>query len=160
MASEQSINNRVTTDALEPLIYGFMFMQVIHMIHAMRWAYPEIHILICKFDLASAYRHMHLSAKTAAKCICSTTICSLVYLRLTFGGSFSPAEWCVLIELLTVLGNDIINNPFYDPKQTQATQSPPDTIPTPILYDDTIPFALALPANVSLNIPRFRWVDG
>ena len=46
LASEQSINNMVTTDALEPLIYGFMFMRLIHMIHAMRWAYPDVHILI------------------------------------------------------------------------------------------------------------------
>ena len=55
---------------------------------------------------------MHLSADTARKCICSTKICALVYLRLTFGGVFSPAEWCALIKVLTNLGNDIINNPF------------------------------------------------
>ena len=154
LASEQSINDRVDTDTLEPLIYGFMFMRVIHMIHAMRWAHPNIHILLCKFDLASAYRRMHLSAHTAAKCICSTAICALVYLRLTFGGSFSPAEWCVLIELLTDLGNDIINNPFWDHDKTQATQPSPHTIPSPVLQDSAIPFAPALSANVSLNLPR------
>ena len=160
LSSDQSINNRVDTDTLEPLIYGFMFMRVMHMIHVMRWAHPNIHILICKFDLASAYRRMHLSAQMAAKCICSTAICALVYLRLTFGGSFSPAEWCVLIELLTDLANDIINNPFWDPSKTQATQPPPNRIPSPILRDSTIPFAPALPADVSLNIPRHGWVDG
>ena len=160
LSSKQSINDRVEKDTLEPLIYGFMFMRVIHMIHTMRWAYPNMHILICKFDLASAYRRMHLSAQTAAKCICSTTICALVYLRLTFGGSFSPAEWCVLIELLTDLGNDIINNPFWDPTKTQATQPPPTTIPSPVLLDSAIPFAPALPADVSLLLPRHGWVDG
>ena len=160
LASEQSINARVNTDTLEPLIYGFMFMRVIHMIHAMRWAYPNIHIILCKFDLASAYRRMHLSAHTAAKCICSTTICALVYLRLTFGGSFSPAEWCVLIELLTDLGNDIINNPYWNQTTTQATQPPPASIPAPTLLPKHIPFAPALPADVSLNLPRHGWVDG
>ena len=112
LSSEKSINERVDKDTLEPLIYGFMFMRMIHMIHAMRWAHPTIHILICKFDLASAYRRMHLNAGTAIKCICSTTICALIYLRLTFGGSFSPAEWCVLIELITDLAGDIIKNPL------------------------------------------------
>ena len=160
IASAQSVNDRVKVDSLEPLIYGYMFMRVIHMIHAMRWAHPNIHILLCKFDLASAYRRMHLSAKTATKCICSTTICALVYLRLTFGGSFSPAEWCVLIELLTDLGNDIINNPYWDPSQTQATQPPPDSIPSPTLLPHTTPFAPALPADVALNLPRYGWVDG
>lgn len=36
LVSEQSINNRVDTDTLKPLIYGFMFMQVVHMIDAMQ----------------------------------------------------------------------------------------------------------------------------
>ena len=89
---ERSINNIVDITTLEPLIYRLMFMRVVHVIHAMQWAYLDIHILIYKLDLVSAYRQMHISAKTAAKCICSTSICALIYLRLTFGGSFSPAE--------------------------------------------------------------------
>ena len=112
LASKKSINDRVDIDTLKPLIYGFMFMRVIHMIHAMRFVYPNTTILICKLDLAWTYRRMHLSATTAVKYICSTKICALIYLRLIFGGSFSPAEWCILIELLTDFANDIINNPF------------------------------------------------
>ena len=56
LASEKSINDRVDLESLEPLIYGFMFMRVIHMIHAMRLNHPNTAILLCKFDLASAYR--------------------------------------------------------------------------------------------------------
>ena len=160
LASEESINDRVDKDSLEPLIYGFMFLRVIHMIHAMRLAYPEVCILLCKYDLSSAYRRMHLHAKTARKCICSTSICALIYLRLTFGGSFSPAEWCILIELLTDLANDITNNPFWKPGKTQAAQPDPSKIPPPITLAKNIPFAPALPADVFLNLPRHGWIDG
>ena len=80
LLSEKSINDRVHLESLEPLIYGFMFLRVIHMIHAMRLKHPNIVILLCKFDLASAYRRMYISAQTAPKCICSTTICALLYL--------------------------------------------------------------------------------
>ena len=154
LASEQSINNRVETETLEPLIYGYMFVRVLRMIHAMRWAFPTVCIFLYKYDLASAYRRMHLHADTAKKCICSTTICALIYMRLTFGGSFSPAEWCVLIELLTDLANDIANNPFWDPRKTQAAQPDPASIPTPRRLPPNIPFEPALPVDVHLNIPR------
>jgi len=103
---------------------------------------------------------MHLSANIARKCICSTKICALVYLRLTFGGAFSPEEWCVLIELLTDFGNDIIKNSFWDHNKAQATNPHPASIPVPILQPDTTPFSIALPADVSLNLPRYGWVDG
>ena len=36
IASELSINDQVKTNTIEPLIYGFMFLQVIHVIHAMQ----------------------------------------------------------------------------------------------------------------------------
>ena len=37
LASEKSINDRVDLETLEPLIYGFMFMRVIHIIHTVNW---------------------------------------------------------------------------------------------------------------------------
>ena len=92
LRSDISINEQLEVDKLEPLIYGFMFIRLLHMIHAMRLAFPSLPILLCKFYLEAAYRRMHMHATTAAKCICITSICALVYLRLTFGAAFSPAE--------------------------------------------------------------------
>ena len=103
---------------------------------------------------------MHLHANTARKCIFSTSICALIYIRLTFGGSFSPAEWCILIELLTDLANDIANNPFWKPNRTQAAHPDPQSIPPSIKLTDNTPFTPALPVNVSLNLPRHGWIDG
>ena len=159
LSSDISINEQLEVDKLEPLIYGFMFIRLLHMIHAMRLAFPSLPILLCKFDLEAAYRRMHMHATTAAKCICITSICALVYLRLTFGAAFSPAEWCIIIEMMTDLSNDILNNPLWDPAKHKSPIPSPDTIPPPKLLPPDTPFGQALPVDVSVPLPRFGYVD-
>ena len=159
LESGVSINDNTDEDKLEPLIYGFMFIRLIHMIHAMRLAYPSVAILLCKYDLDSAYRRMHMNAASAAKCLCMTAVCALIYLRLTFGGTSSPAEWCVIIEILTDLGNDIINNPHWDHTHTFAKEPDPSMLRPPLLNPPTDEFVQALPADVHLHLPRHGWVD-
>ena len=61
LASGISLNEQVVTSELEPLIYGHMFLRICHMIHAMRFHNPGIHIIMFKVDLDSAFRRMHLS---------------------------------------------------------------------------------------------------
>ena len=125
----------------------------------MRLAFPSLPILLCKFDLEAAYRRMHMHATTAVKCICITSICALVYLRLTFGAAFSPAEWCIIIEMMTDLSNDILNNPLWDPEKHKSPIPSPDTIPSPKLLPPDTPFGQALPVDVSVPLPRFGYVD-
>ena len=92
IASSKSIKSLVSHEELEAMIYGFMFIKMMHIIHAMQFAFPNIEILVSKYDLDSAYGRLHMNALPAAKFIFSTTLCALIYLRLTFGGSFSPAK--------------------------------------------------------------------
>ena len=131
LESNVSINERIEDNILEPLIYGFMFSRLLHMIHAMRINYPMMVILLCKYDLDLAYRRMHMSAASCAKCICMTAVCALIYLRLTFGGSSSPAEWCIIIELATDLANDIANNPHWYHATTFAKEPDPSKLLPP-----------------------------
>ena len=159
LSSKIAINNLLQVEKLEPLIYGFMFLRLIHMIHAMRLSFPSFPILLCKFDLDAAYRRMHTHASTAAQCICITSICALIYLRLTFGAAHSPAEWCVMIELITDLSNDIMNNPTWDPDKQQAPIPDPTTIPPPKLYPPKTPYEPALPVDIVVNLPRHGSVD-
>ena len=112
LRSNIEINNQLQVEKLESLIYGFMFINLINMIHAMSHDFPLIPILLCKFNLDVTYRRMHVYADTAAKCICTTSICALIYLQLTVGAAFSPAEWCIIIKLITCLSSDIMNNPL------------------------------------------------
>lgn len=52
-------------------------------------------------------------AQSAIKCMCTTLTYALIYLCLTFGSLFSPAKWCVLVEIITNVANDITNNPHW-----------------------------------------------
>ena len=136
-----------------------MFICLLHMIHAMRMTYPTVAILLFKYDLDSAYRRMHMNAASAARCLCMTTVCALIYLRLTFGGSSSPAEWCVIIEIITDLAYDITNNPFWDHNKTFATEPDPAQLRPPLLNPPSEPFVNALPADVHLPLPRHGYID-
>ena len=159
LTSGVSINDQVDHEKLEPLIYGFMFLRSLHMIHAMRLAHPHTPILLCKYDLDAAYRRLHMQATSAIKCICTTITCALIYLRLTFGGSFSPAEWCVIIELITDVANDITNNPHWSPDIAHAPTPDPTSIPSPLTFPADTPFAPALPVAVLIPLPLHGWVD-
>ena len=94
----------------------------------MRLTYPSIAIIFCKYGLASAYRHMHMNAASAAQCLCMTTVCALIYLRLTFGRSSIPAEWRVIVEISIDLSNDTINNPYWDHTTTFAKEPVPSKL--------------------------------
>ena len=161
LASGISLNDQVQTEELEPLIYGFMFLRICHMIPAMRLRFPYAVILLCKIDLDSAFRRMHLSAGSAVKCICIciTAVCAAIYLHLTFGGAFSPAKWCVVIELMTDLAIDITNNPLWLPHHIPPPAPRKQEIPKPKYLDSDIPFAPALPCDVNVNIPRHGHFD-
>lgn len=77
-----SIDERLDEDKLKPLIYGFMFIQLLHMIHVVKMACPTVAILICKYDFDLAYQLMHMNGSSAARFLCITTLCALFYLGL------------------------------------------------------------------------------
>ena len=159
IASKESINSQTKTEELEPVLYGIMLLRLLRIIHAYTLHAPSTPIFVGKYDLELAYCRLHMNTTSAVKCICSTAVCALIFLRLTFGGSFSPAEWCILIELTTNLANDIANNPAWCQHNTQATQSDPATLHIPIIQPTTNPFTPALPADISVPIPRHGWFD-
>ena len=159
LESGVSLNEQVLSEELEPLIYGFMFLRICHMIHTMRLKHPFTAILICKIDLDAAFRRMHLNAASAVKCICVTTVCAAIYLRLTFGGAFSPAEWCVMIEVITDLALDIANNPLWSPTRQSAPKPTREEIPDPALQPPQVPFEQALPVDTDVNTPRHGHYD-
>ena len=62
ISSSISINDQADYDQLEPIIYGFMFIWAIHMIHAMRMTFPTTPILLYKFYLKASYQRLHMVA--------------------------------------------------------------------------------------------------
>jgi hypothetical protein len=72
--SGTSVNSRTQMDKLEPCYYGHMLSRIIHQIVAYREKYPSTPIVLQKVDYKSAYRRMHLNAKTATQCLAQTHI--------------------------------------------------------------------------------------
>ena len=71
----------------------------------------QSNVMICS-TLTS--RTIYLVVHTVIFSSIIITGCALIHLRLTFGGSSSPAEWCIITEILTDLANDIMNNPHWN----------------------------------------------
>jgi len=67
-----SVNNRVHMDAYPEMIYGWCLSRILHFVMALCAAFPQIAILMCKYDYSDAYRRMAHSA-TAARHTISVT---------------------------------------------------------------------------------------
>ena len=100
-----------------------------------------------------------MNAASAAKCLCITTVCALIYLPLIFGGSSSPAEWCILIEIITDLALNTTNNPHWNHNTTFAKEPEPTQVTPPLLNPPSETFSTALPADVQLHLPRHGYID-
>jgi len=148
--SGTSINSRTQMEHLEPCFYGHMLSRMIHKIVTYRKNYPTLPIVLQKVDFKSAYRRMNLNAETATQCLAQTSINGenfiLLPLRLSFGGSACPAEWCIASEITTDLANRILNHPHWNPKNLSAKMS--ELIPPTELLDPTIPYHSSKPMIV------------
>jgi hypothetical protein len=143
-----SVNTRVVRDALEPLYYRGCLSRLIHYIISIRARHPRVGILGGKSDLKAAYRRVHLHGDTAEKCSIMYKEFGLPSLRLTFGGSPCPNEFCIISELCTDLANDILHCPNWDPKTLKSPHS--HILLEPIFLDDSIPFGQVMELDVEM----------
>ena len=67
-----SVNKWVIEESLSVCVYGFTLRRMLHTIIALRKRYPNVAIFITKFDYKSAYRRLHLRARTAPLCTVTT----------------------------------------------------------------------------------------
>jgi hypothetical protein len=74
-------------------------------------------------------------------------------LRLTFGGSPYPNEFCLVSELCTDLANDILHCPEWDPKILKSPHA--HRLSSPWLLDESIPFGQA--KELDIEIPTGDW---
>jgi hypothetical protein len=145
----ESVNKRVEKEKLDELHYGHCLSRILHYIISLRISFPSTKILIAKTDLKGAYRRITLHGNTAAKCIITMGNFSLLSLRLTFGGSPCPNEFCVISEACADLANDILQSPNWDPIELHS----PHTISLPLERESNNPleFAPGKPLDVDLH---------
>jgi hypothetical protein len=125
-----SVNGRIKSDVLDQLFYGHCLSRIIHYIVSIRLRFPSVRILGCKTDFKAAYRRITLHGNTAAPCCVMFKNWGLVSLRLTFGGSPCPNEFCVVSDICADLANDLMRCPDWSPDVTHSPHAsllkPPD----------------------------------
>jgi hypothetical protein len=136
-----SVNKRVHHDSLEPLYYGGCLFRSIHYIISIHTRHPAVRILGGKSDFKAVYRRVHLHGDIAARCSIRYQDFCLPSLRLTFGGSPCPNEFCIVSKLCADLANDILHCSQWDPNELKSPHS--SLLLEPYLLNDSIPFSQA-----------------
>jgi hypothetical protein len=131
----------VEKEKLTPLFYGGCLSRIIHYIVDMRLRHPKVPILGAKSDSKAAYRRVSLHGDIAEKCAIMCGEYALPSLRLTFGGSPCPHEFCIYSELSADLANDLLHCPAWNPKKLCSPHS--STLLEPVLLPSLIPFSPA-----------------
>jgi hypothetical protein len=151
--SGESLNSRVQKEELEPCMFGHTLLRLVHHIVHLRSEYPGKKIWLRKEDFKSAYRHMHLNAKTAFQTSVRVKLKGkyyiLVSLRLPFGGSPCPSDFCLISDVITDTINDLLACKEWDLRKVKSdyVQKIPDPRPLP----EEIPFGEARELSVSLQ---------
>ena len=67
LSSGESVNSRTIEDNLEPIMFGFTLIRIIHYIVHLRAKFPGKIIWIRKEDLKSAFRRIYMNGNTSFK---------------------------------------------------------------------------------------------
>ena len=153
-----SVNQRVDISSMPRATYGHALSRFLHLIHHLRWSFPNERILCNKIDIEKAYRRLHASAKAAAKCIAiwhpdeakrPEDGIGVLLSRLPFGSSPAPPGFCTISEAVFDLANDLLNCPLWDPEELPSPQA--DLLHDPEPPGDNTPFGVAMEADVKLD---------
>jgi len=151
--SGESVNSRVKIEKLEPCMFSFTFSRIIHYIVALRRKYPGKRIWIRKEDVKSAFRRLHLNARTAFRSAVRVNLDGkwyiIISLRMPFGGAPCPSEFALAADLIADTINDLLSDKNWNHKSVYSDII--YKIPNPIPLDDDIPFTEA--KNLSVKIP-------
>jgi hypothetical protein len=144
-----SVNDLTDTQQLPELIYGFTLQRIIYQALSLRWHHPDSLILCVKYDFSSAYRRIHYSAHSSARCISVHDGTAFLLHRLSFGGTSCPFSWCPVGEIITDLANDLLDNHSWDPSphlhRDPIPILPPVRIPSDTPISPTLPTLLLPP---------------
>ena len=151
--SKESLNSRVDGDQLQPCMFGHTLLRLVHHIVFLRNKYPGKRIWLRKEDFKSAYRRMHLNAQTALQASVRVKLNGkyyiLVSLRLPFGGSPCPSDFCLVSDIITDTINDLLACGDWDPTTVKSDYV--KNIPKPKPLPDNVPFAPARSLSVNLE---------
>lgn len=160
--SETSINSRMITEDMEPMLFGHALRRVIHYIVSLRARHPKIRIFIRKEDLKSAYRRMHLGVKSVVKTAVQVEIDGVQYvllsLRLPFGGANCPGDFSLLSDVSVDITNDLLQCEEWDFTTVQSPFAP--EIPAAKPLPDEVEFGQVRELSVDIPVNDNGKTDG
>ena len=98
----RSVNDRVVADKLTPVLFGRALLCFLHYTCRLKRQFPSDRLLITKVDCKSAYRRVHLKAKTTP----------------------NPSQWSGVSEVISDLENDLVSRNNWDPVVWSAPPPP------------------------------------
>ena len=151
-SEKSSVNSRVIEEDVLPVRYGHCIKRIINWAVSARRKYPNVKIFASKTDFKSAYRRVHMAWRTALQSCTQLPEeeIAIVSLRLTFGGSVCPADWCVISEAATDLTNAILHHPDWNPNELFSPLA--ENIPPRIDLPDDIPFGIGKELVVDVEV--------
>jgi len=152
-----SVNGRVIKEKLPLLVYGGCLLRILHYIADLRLRHPNTPILGAKSDFKAAYWRVSVHGDIAEKCAIMCNEFALPGVRLTFGGSPCPHEFCLFSEISADLANDLLHCQNWDPETLCSPHA--TTLPKPIVLDPIIPFGQAKSLDVILQPDDYGKVD-
>jgi hypothetical protein len=143
-------------EAYTEMIYGWCLMRIIHFIVALRLAYPNLPILIVKYDYSDAYRRvaqggaLGLRSSPVHHCMCR---CSLHCAETDIWRIPEPPYLVCLSEMVTDLSNEIPLCKDWDHSKLRSPAQPktpvPIMLPSDILIAKARPIAFHIPMTVT-----------
>jgi hypothetical protein len=150
---KSSVNHRVDFDKLPKIRYGHALRRFCAVILAKRRRRPNVRLLMCKYDIKSAYRRMTAHPETSFSTIITTKglmddekAIALLSLRLAFGGAPAPAMFGNFSKLMCDLCNVISRCPLWEPLTTTTNYE--HLLQAPKYEADDVPFGQPLPTLV------------
>jgi hypothetical protein len=139
---ELSFNSLADITCLPDMIFGSCLTRIIHYICSLCWYYPQLQILIKRYDFRAAYKWLTQNGITSARSSIVWNGFAHVALHLTFGGRANPPLWCTISETVCDVIYDLLKSPW-----SPSTVSSPHQhkIHPPIHLNEDIPIAPASP---------------
>ena len=132
--SRESLNSRVIETELEPCMFSYILLRLIHYIVNLRRKYTQTRIWLRKEDYKSAFRRLHLHPSTEIQAAVTVEINQHRYiaipLRMPFGGAPCPSEFSLFSDIVTDTINDLLADKNWD--HTKFFDNVVYNIPPPI----------------------------
>ena len=143
------MKNRLLRKNLPDLRHVTSLLQIIHFSYVPRMAYPNMIISASKIDLKATHQRTRLCGFIADMLLTIVSTCSLLSLRLPFGGSYCPFWWCVVSKITRDVDNALLRCMCWKPESVDFRNK--SKMQSQKIDKDSRPLVADLPVDVLVD---------